>query len=260
MKHRLFFVCLILFTCVSRLFCQIKITDKILNKDQTSLGKKYILDRYLIDSIIKNIYKKNNLANAKSMDKKIILMQIASTILQKAKVNNADITKVTIGNRILKKLGGKKALIQLNKHLNDKNFDVKYKFELKHYKAIEKQKYLRKLKAQEKNEIKKQIIRLAKNNLNLITNRKKENRIKRKLDKTSKLNFKPTFEGAPFPPVSIAGMNYHPPMHFNVNVFDYPNKRAHFSPYDRYKNVEKQKSNIKSKSIFTDKQGSPPGQ
>lgn len=190
-------------------------------------------DRFLLDDLIKEAATRYKFLGSSPTDRKMRLMQIATFLLSNDRFRGSKTHKLSVEPKLLKELGGKKAIRALNKLLSDKNFDVKYNYELKHYRSLKQQREL--LKQQETNtrKLRQKIAITEEANNEIKTKLKHAHKTNRKLwDK--KLDYKPTFQGQPFPPVAIAGLDYHAPMFMNINVKKYPNERAYESTYSRY--------------------------
>lgn len=205
-------------------------------------------DRYLLDTLITKFKQKFNLKTKTPMSKKLKLMEIAAYIIKNSKKKNLKIKKVKIGKAISKLFSGNRALKLLTGYLNDKNFSIKHKLAKNKYEEMKHKRWLKNLKNQERkkmelemqNEMAKRAQETAQAQQQQI---QEEEAKKRKLEEFSYL---PSFGGIPFPPVAVAGVNYHAPMDVVINTLPYPNPRAYESPYDRAKNNVENQSKLTS--------------
>lgn len=206
-------------------------------------------DRYLLDTLVSKFKQRFSIKTKTPLSKKLKLMQIAASIMKNSKDKGLKVKKVQIGSKIAKMFKGKRALRLLTKYLNDKDFDIKYKLAKSKYEDRKKKRWLDKLRKNEQRKMQQEL------KAKLHRKLKRSKPFKGKATQfqapfgTRGLNqdfqYLPNFGGIPFPPVAVAGVNYHAPMSVVVNTLPYPNPRAYESPYDRAK------GNVDNQSKFT---------
>lgn len=162
-------------------------------------------------------------------ERKLKFYKIIQNILKKAKDKNLEIKSIKLGSKLQSIFKNKDLKSELNKYLNDKNFDYK----------------ISKLEAQ---------IKATKTAKSISKSRRLS--ISRRLDgplgmvkapsglpsksggskggSGGKMNFQflPGIAGVPFPPMMMNGPHYHPPVSVTVNSIPNPNPRSTLNPFE----------------------------
>ena len=191
-------------------------------------------DRYLLDQPGKQTESLYFVPRRRSKE---AIKDLAAMIIKRSKSKGLKVNRVQLGKRILRRLGGARALRQLNKYLNDEAFMVRYKLLKRQRADNRREKLMQQKKEEELKEMTMDLEKLskykAKADKQVEKLSSKEASRKRHL---ANLDYLPKAGGIPFPPVAVGGVNYHAPMKVTVNALPYPDPTKFGDPYQTFNN------------------------
>lgn len=193
----------------------------------------YIMERKLSDEPKVSPQKYKVEHKLSKMERKLKFMKVVQGILKNATKKNLEIQSIKLGANVKKIFHNKNVSKDLNKYVNDKNFDRKLRhLERKVRKLNLKQTQSGKRKAENGSGA------MGFANEGAQGNQPPE----RKMNKDMmKFNFLPGFAGMPFPPFMMNGPHFHPPVAVTVNSIPNPNPRSVLNPFEiEQSNLKKQ--------------------
>ena len=162
-----------------------------------------------------------------NQERKLKFYKIIQNILKKAKDKNLEIKSIKLGSKLQSIFKNKDLKSELNRFLNDKNFDYKIsklEAQLKATKTAQSISKSRRLSISRRLDPK------------LITGGLKPPGASddSKGGSGGKMNFQflPGIAGVPFPPMMMNGPHYHPPVSVTVNSIPNPNPRSTLNPFE----------------------------
>ena len=200
----------------------------------------YIMERKLSDEPKVSPQKYKVEHKLSKMERQLKFMKVVQGILKNAKKKNLEIQSIKLGANVKKIFHNKNVSKDLNKYVNDKNFDRK----LRHL-----ERKVRKLKLKQTQTGK----RKAENGsgaMGFAGEGAQGDQFPERQSKLSaaggggdmmKFNFLPGFAGMPFPPFMMNGPHFHPPVAVTVNSIPNPNPRSVLNPFEiEQSNLKKQ--------------------